>query len=204
MLFELDPPRERPTWPNETPTAARQPQAEAARIPADAADGGNGNPRPALSVKTNDKGQVFSHIRQKWLSKRPKSACGKPMSSRSTTNTASTWTKWTKNCTLPAGDRPGAGRRGYLADGPRQGRQQGPADRGRVQGRQYHHQAGRLRPRRSLRPLLQRPVLRHPQQPRNALLADPQGPDAGAMSRKSRTSPMPTPATRKFKSLSRS
>jgi len=28
---------------------------------------GNGNTRPALTIKTNDKGQVFSHIRQKWL-----------------------------------------------------------------------------------------------------------------------------------------
>ena len=36
-----------------------------------AADGGNGNPRPALSVRTNDKGQVFSHIRQKWLIETP-------------------------------------------------------------------------------------------------------------------------------------
>jgi type I restriction enzyme M protein len=36
-----------------------------------AADGGNGNSRPALAVKTNDKGQVFSHIRQKWLLETP-------------------------------------------------------------------------------------------------------------------------------------
>ncbi len=26
-----------------------------------------GNDRPTLSVRTNDKGQIFSHIRQKWL-----------------------------------------------------------------------------------------------------------------------------------------
>lgn len=31
----------------------------------------NGNNRPALSVKTNDNGQVFSHIRQKWLVETP-------------------------------------------------------------------------------------------------------------------------------------
>jgi hypothetical protein len=32
---------------------------------------GNGNSRPALAFKTNDKGQVFSHIRQKWLIETP-------------------------------------------------------------------------------------------------------------------------------------
>jgi type I restriction enzyme M protein len=36
-----------------------------------AAANGNGNSRPALVVKTNDKGQVFSHIRQKWLVETP-------------------------------------------------------------------------------------------------------------------------------------
>ncbi len=30
-----------------------------------------GQHRPALAVKTNDKGQVFSHIRQKWLAATP-------------------------------------------------------------------------------------------------------------------------------------
>ena len=32
---------------------------------------GNGENRPALAVKTNDKGQIFSHIRQKWLAETP-------------------------------------------------------------------------------------------------------------------------------------
>jgi len=36
-----------------------------------AAEGGSGSGRPALSVKTNDKGQVFSHVRQKWLIETP-------------------------------------------------------------------------------------------------------------------------------------
>jgi uncharacterized protein YifE (UPF0438 family) len=31
----------------------------------------NGEPRPALSVKKNDKGQVFSHIRQERLAETP-------------------------------------------------------------------------------------------------------------------------------------
>ena len=31
----------------------------------------NGNARPLLALKTNDKGQVFSHIRQKWLAETP-------------------------------------------------------------------------------------------------------------------------------------
>lgn len=30
-----------------------------------------GKERPALSVKTNDKGQIFSHVRQKWLAETP-------------------------------------------------------------------------------------------------------------------------------------
>jgi type I restriction enzyme M protein len=36
-----------------------------------AAGNGNGNPRVALAIKTNDKGQVFSHVRQKWLVETP-------------------------------------------------------------------------------------------------------------------------------------
>ena len=32
---------------------------------------GNGESRPALTVRTNDKGQIFSHIRQKWLAETP-------------------------------------------------------------------------------------------------------------------------------------
>ena len=32
---------------------------------------GNGQARPALAVKTNDKGQIFAHIRQKWLAETP-------------------------------------------------------------------------------------------------------------------------------------
>ena len=32
---------------------------------------GNGENRPSLSVRTNDKGQVFSHVRQKWLVETP-------------------------------------------------------------------------------------------------------------------------------------
>lgn len=36
-----------------------------------AAGNENGNSRPVLAIKTNDKGQVFSHIRQKWLVETP-------------------------------------------------------------------------------------------------------------------------------------
>jgi len=32
------------------------------------AGNGNGNSRPVLAIKTNDKGQVFSHIRQNGVS----------------------------------------------------------------------------------------------------------------------------------------
>jgi len=32
---------------------------------------GNGNSRPVLAIKRSDKGQVFSHIRQKWLVETP-------------------------------------------------------------------------------------------------------------------------------------
>jgi type I restriction enzyme M protein len=32
---------------------------------------GNGESRPTLTVRTNDKGQIFSHIRQKWLAETP-------------------------------------------------------------------------------------------------------------------------------------
>jgi hypothetical protein len=35
------------------------------------AGNGNGNSRPAMAIRTNDKGQIFSHIRQKWLVETP-------------------------------------------------------------------------------------------------------------------------------------
>jgi type I restriction enzyme M protein len=36
-----------------------------------AAEGGSNNTRAALSVRRDDKGQVFSHIRKKWLIETP-------------------------------------------------------------------------------------------------------------------------------------
>ena len=63
--------QETPAWLSESPTVARQPRAAAAIRLAAGADGKNGTPGPVLSVKTNDKGQVFSHIRQKWLIETP-------------------------------------------------------------------------------------------------------------------------------------
>ncbi len=39
--------------------------------PSNGANGGNGNERPALAVKIDGKGHIFSHIRQKWLVETP-------------------------------------------------------------------------------------------------------------------------------------
>lgn len=41
------------------------------RIASSTRTSGNGEDRPMLSVKTNEKGQIFSHVRQKWLAETP-------------------------------------------------------------------------------------------------------------------------------------
>lgn len=64
--------------------------------------------RPCQSGRTTG-GKSFRTFAKKVWRKPRKSASGKPTLSRSTTNTASAWTKWTRNCRLPAGGRRGHG-----------------------------------------------------------------------------------------------
>jgi hypothetical protein len=57
---------------------ARQKSINGATLTDSAGDAASNGERSALSVKTDDKGRVFSHIRQKWLVRTPEERVRQP------------------------------------------------------------------------------------------------------------------------------
>ncbi len=85
------------------------------------------DPPPTLSVKT-DKGRVFSHIRQKWLVETPEERVRQAYVVTLHNEYGFDLDQMDEELHVAGrGFGPRAGRRGYLAHCPRQGRQQGPA-----------------------------------------------------------------------------
>ena len=92
---------------------------QADKGPAIGNGGGNRN-RPALTVKTNDKGQIWSHIRQKWLIETPEERVRASLRRHAPQRIRlrpGPDGRGVARCRPGIG--PGAGRRGYLAARPK-------------------------------------------------------------------------------------